>query len=67
MTVPELTSRDRACPSDRLEKQEGVAMPVGLDIAGRPFSEPELLRIAAAFEAATMHRRPPPDFGSLEQ
>lgn len=40
-------------------------MPVGVDFLGRPFSEPILLRIAAAYEAATHHRTPPPDFGPL--
>ncbi|MEO5958591.1 MAG: amidase, partial [Opitutaceae bacterium] len=40
-------------------------LPVGMDIVGRPFSEPVLLRIAAAFEKATHHRTPPPDFGPV--
>jgi Asp-tRNA(Asn)/Glu-tRNA(Gln) amidotransferase A subunit family amidase len=40
-------------------------LPVGMDIVGRPFSEPILLRIAAAFENATHHRAPPADFGPL--
>jgi Asp-tRNA(Asn)/Glu-tRNA(Gln) amidotransferase A subunit family amidase len=40
-------------------------LPVAMDIAGKPFDEPTLLRIAAAYEAATMHRRPPPEFGPL--
>src|SRR5439155_17636217 len=34
-------------------------MPVGLELLGRPFSEPDLLRIAYAFEQATHHRQPP--------
>jgi amidase len=34
-------------------------MPVGLELLGRPFSEPDLLRIAYAFEQATRHRQPP--------
>jgi Asp-tRNA(Asn)/Glu-tRNA(Gln) amidotransferase A subunit family amidase len=38
-------------------------LPVGVDFIGRPFGEPMLLRMAAAYEAATRHRRPPPDFG----
>jgi Asp-tRNA(Asn)/Glu-tRNA(Gln) amidotransferase A subunit family amidase len=42
-----------------------VVLPVGMDILGAPFAEPTLIRIAAAFEAATRHRRPPPDFGPL--
>ncbi|AHF90333.1 amidase [Opitutaceae bacterium TAV5] len=40
-------------------------LPVGVDFLGRPFSEPLLLKIAAAYESATKHRRPPPDFGPV--
>jgi amidase len=40
-------------------------LPVGIDFLGRPFSEPTLLKIAAAYEQATHHREPPPDFGPL--
>jgi Asp-tRNA(Asn)/Glu-tRNA(Gln) amidotransferase A subunit family amidase len=42
-----------------------AALPVGLDIMSRPFGEPVMLRIAAAFEEATKHRRPPPEFGPI--
>jgi len=41
-------------------------LPIGVDIVARPFDEPTLLRIAAAFEAATKHRRPPKGFGPLD-
>ena len=34
-------------------------MPVGIEFLGRPFSEPDLLKIAYAYEQATRHRRPP--------
>ena len=34
--------------------------PVGVELLGRPFSEPVLLSIAFAYEQATRHRRPPP-------
>jgi amidase len=34
-------------------------MPVGVEFLGRPFSEPDLLKLAFAFEQATRHRRPP--------
>jgi Asp-tRNA(Asn)/Glu-tRNA(Gln) amidotransferase A subunit family amidase len=35
-------------------------MPVGVELLGRPFAEPELLKLAYSFEQATHHRRPPP-------
>jgi len=41
-------------------------LPVGMDIVGRPFDEPTLLRIASAYEAATKHRTPPTGFGPLK-
>ena len=34
-------------------------MPVGVEMLGRPFSEPDLLKLAYAFEQATHHRHPP--------
>ncbi len=40
-------------------------LPVGIDFIGRPFSEPTLLKAAAAYEKATHHRMQPPDFGPL--
>lgn len=35
-------------------------LPVGLELLGRPWSEPALLAMAYALEQATHHRRPPP-------
>lgn len=35
-------------------------MPVGVELLGRPFAEPELLTLAYSFEQATHHRRLPP-------
>jgi Asp-tRNA(Asn)/Glu-tRNA(Gln) amidotransferase A subunit family amidase len=35
----------------------GDGMPVGIEFLGRPFSEPDLLKIAYAFEQATRHRQ----------
>ncbi|WP_242907279.1 amidase [Actinomadura terrae] len=34
-------------------------MPVGVELLGRPFSEPKLLGLGFAYEQATHHRRPP--------
>lgn len=41
-------------------------LPVAMDIVGRPFDEPLLLKIASAYTAATKHRVPPPAFGPLK-
>jgi len=40
-------------------------LPVGVDFLARPFDEATLFRIASAFEVATRHRKPPPDFGPV--
>jgi amidase len=42
-----------------------ASLPVGVDFIARPFDEAILFRIASAYEAATRHRRPPPEFGAL--
>ncbi|HEY0947762.1 MAG TPA: amidase family protein, partial [Opitutaceae bacterium] len=39
--------------------------PVGLEILGRPWSEPTLIRLASGFEAVTHNRRLPPSTPSL--
>jgi amidase len=41
-------------------------LPVGVDFLGPPFGEPKLFEIGAAYEAATHHRKQPPDFGPLD-
>jgi amidase len=35
-------------------------LPASLELLGQPFGEPELIRIAAAYERATQRRAPPP-------
>jgi Asp-tRNA(Asn)/Glu-tRNA(Gln) amidotransferase A subunit family amidase len=49
----------------RLVGPIAARMPVGVDFIARPFDEPLLFRIASAYEAATRHRAPPPEFGPL--
>ncbi len=56
---------------DRAETGELVgpvkaAMPIGIEFLGLPFTEQKLFRIGAAYEAATHHRKPPPEFGPLD-
>jgi Asp-tRNA(Asn)/Glu-tRNA(Gln) amidotransferase A subunit family amidase len=49
----------------RLVGPVAAALPVGVDFIARPFDEAMLVRIGAAYEAATRHRRPPSDFGPV--
>jgi hypothetical protein len=42
----------------------GIPLPK-LNGPREPFDEAVLFRIASAYEAATRHRTPPPDFGPL--
>jgi amidase len=51
----------------RLAGPVPAKLPVGIMFFGRPFSEPLLFRIASAYEAATKHRTPPPDFGPVPE
>ena len=57
--------RVRDVNGTRLADPVAVALPVGVDFLARPFDEGLLVRIASAYEAATKHRRPPPEFGPL--
>jgi amidase len=58
--------RERVGNETRLTGPIPARLPVGVDFIARPFGEPMLFRIAAAYEAATKHRRPPEDFGPLQ-
>ncbi len=53
-------------PQSKLVGPIPAKLPVGIDFLGRPFDEPLLLTVAAAYEAATKHRMPPPDFGPVK-
>jgi amidase len=44
---------------------KAAALPVSIDFLGRAYSEPVLIRIAAAYEQATHHRHPPSDFPAV--
>jgi Asp-tRNA(Asn)/Glu-tRNA(Gln) amidotransferase A subunit family amidase len=57
--------RERDGKGDTRLVATAARLPVGVDFVARPFEEAVLFRIAAAYEAATKHRRPPPDFGPL--
>ncbi len=71
MTVPAgFTTQvwDRARTADggtRLVGPVPAQLPAGVDFVARPYAEALLFRVGAAYEAATHHRRPPPDFGPL--
>jgi Asp-tRNA(Asn)/Glu-tRNA(Gln) amidotransferase A subunit family amidase len=41
-------------------------VPVGIDFLSKPYNEPVLLRIAAAYEAASKHRTVPAGFGPVK-
>ncbi len=57
--------REREGNGTRLVGPIPAKLPVGVDFIARPFGEPLLFRIAAAYEEATKNRRPPDDFGPL--
>ena len=57
--------RERDGNATRLVGPVPAKLPVGVDFIARPFGEPLLFRIAAAYENATRHRRPPEGFGPL--
>ncbi len=59
------TAPDQGSSQTHLVGPFPAKLPIGLDFLGRPYSEPTLITIAAAYEKATHHRMPPPDFGPL--
>jgi amidase len=71
ITVPagfttQVWDRERDGAGTRLVGPTAASLPVGVDFIARPFDEPMLFRIAAAYEAATKHRKPPADFGPVQ-
>jgi Asp-tRNA(Asn)/Glu-tRNA(Gln) amidotransferase A subunit family amidase len=42
-------------------------LPAGIQMVGKLFGEPELIKIAYAYEQATQHRRPPSGFPNLRK
>ncbi len=71
ITVPagfttEVWDRERDGSGTKFVGPIPAQLPVGVDFIARPFQEALLVRIAAAYEAATRHRRPPPDFVGLK-
>jgi Asp-tRNA(Asn)/Glu-tRNA(Gln) amidotransferase A subunit family amidase len=50
-----------------VESKMQYPMPISLMIWAGPGTEPALIRVASAYEAATHHRKPPPAFGPLKK
>jgi Asp-tRNA(Asn)/Glu-tRNA(Gln) amidotransferase A subunit family amidase len=42
-----------------------VPMPISMTVWSGPGSDPDVIKVASAYEAATHHRKPPPDFGPV--
>jgi Asp-tRNA(Asn)/Glu-tRNA(Gln) amidotransferase A subunit family amidase len=59
--------RDGSAPGGtRLVGPVPATLPLSVMFFARPFGEPTLFRIASAYERATHHRTPPPDFGPVQ-
>src|ERR1700704_1455063 len=61
--VRDAAARDGTRPAEALSAKPSL----GSMLFRRPFSEPTLFHIASAYESATRHRIPPPDFGSVPE
>jgi amidase len=62
-------SEDRTTYFDVTGTEESMLpspMPISLMFWAGPGDEPTLIKIASAYEAATRHRVPPPDFGPVD-
>jgi Asp-tRNA(Asn)/Glu-tRNA(Gln) amidotransferase A subunit family amidase len=58
--------RDASAPGGtRLKDPIPAKLPLSVMFFGRPFGEPALFKIASAYESATHHREPPPEFGPI--
>jgi Asp-tRNA(Asn)/Glu-tRNA(Gln) amidotransferase A subunit family amidase len=57
---------ESASGGTRLVGPVQAKLPVGIDFLAMPFGEATLFKIASAYEAATHHRTPPPEFGPLK-
>jgi len=57
--------RDASAPGGTRLAPAPAKLPVGIELLARPFDEATMLKIASAYEAATHHRIPPPEFGPL--
>jgi amidase len=49
--------------NDKEQTTLTAPLPFGISFWGGPGDEPTLLRVASLYEAATKHRRPPPESG----
>jgi amidase len=58
---------DAGAKEPKLVGPVAAKLPVGIDFMGRPFSEPTLVKIASAYEAASKHRTVPAGFGALKK
>ena len=58
--------RDASAPGGtRLTGPTPAKLPLSVMFFGRPFGEPVLFKIGSAYEQATRHREPPPEFGPV--